>query len=278
MTGVGLGFASSVCWGIGDFIGGLLARRVGAIVVLYANQFTGLVLAFGSVLLFAGSGLNAEQAAWAAGAGALACMALGAFYRALAIGPISVVVTLSALGVVVPVIVGLLRGESPSELQGVGIALAVSGGVLVAREPGGGHAKASRVAMGLAMIASVGFGLFFVGVEEAAQADAVWAVAAVRCGGVGTLILLWPILRPKLRTGRPVAGPLMSVGVFDVGANAFYAAATTFGLLSLIAPAASLYALVTVVLARVFLGERVPPSRQLAIATALAGVVLIAAG
>lgn len=253
-----------------------MARRISAIVVLYANQIVGLLLASAALLFLAGDGLSGGEAAAAAGAGAFAALALGAFYRALAIGPISVVVTLSALGVLVPVAVGLADGESPTSLQGVGIAMAVAGGVLVAREPGGGFPHADRTAILLAVAASVGFGVFFVGIDAAAGSDAAWAVWSARAGGVVMLIAFWPLLRPDLRSARPFAGPLASVGAFDLGANAFFAVATTHGLLSLVAPAGSLYAAVTVILARVFLGERVPPARTAAIVVALAGVVLIA--
>lgn len=278
MLGISLGFASSICWGISDLLGGMMARRVSAIVVLYASQAVGFALALGAVLFLAGDGLPADEAAWAAGAGGIAALALGAFYRALAIGPISVVVTLSAMGVMVPVAVGLARGESPDAIQGVGVALAITGGMLVARGPAGDWPHASRTTMLLALGASLGFGTFFVGIDAAADSDPAWAVAAARAGGVGALILLWPLLRPDLRLARPIAGPVAAIGAFDVGANAFFAVATTHGLLALIAPAASLYSAVTVVLARVVLGERVPPSRVVAIAIAMAGVVLIASG
>lgn len=278
MLGVGLGFASSISWGISDLIGGIMARRISAIVVLYVSQAVGLALALGALLVLADDGLPAGEAAAAAGGGAFAAFALGAFYRALAIGPISVVVTLSALGVIVPVAVGLARGESPEAIQGIGIVLAISGALLVTRGPGGAWHHASRTAIALALIASLGFGVFFVGIDAAADSDPAWAVAAARGGGVGLLLALSPVLRPKLRTAKPVSGPLVAIGFFDVGANALFAVATTQGLLSLVAPAASLYSAVTVILARIFLGERVPAVRAVAIAIALTGVVLIASG
>lgn len=278
MLGVALGFASSLSWGVSDLVGGIMARRISAIVVLYVSQAVGLALALGAVVLLAEDGLPAGEAAAAAGGGAFASLALGAFYRALALGPISVVVTLSALGVIVPVAVGLARGESPEAVQGVGVVLAIAGALLVTRGPGGAWHHASRTAIGLALFASLGFGVFFVGIDAAADSDPAWAVAAARGGGVGMLVVLSPVLRPKLYTAKPIAAPLAAIGLFDVAANALFAVATTHGLLSLVAPAASLYSAVTVILARIFLGERVPAVRVVAIAIALTGVVLIASG
>lgn len=278
MLGVALGLGSSVCWGVADFIGGLLARRISVLTVLYVSQIAGLVLAFGMLVFLAGDGLATDEAWAAAGGGALGALALGAFYRALAIGPVSVVATLASLGVIVPVAVGLARGESPEEVQAAGMVLAVAGSVLVARESSAERRRANRTAVLLALLAALGFGIFFVGIDGAADSDAAWAVAAARSGGVGVLLLASPLLRPDLRAAKPYAAPLASIGLFDVSANALLAVATTHGLLSLVAPSASLYPVVTVILARIYLKERVPAQRAVAIAIALSGVVLIASG
>ena len=71
---------------------------------------------------------------------------------------------------------------------------------------------------------------------------------------------------------------LVGVGVGDTGATLLYAAATTRGLLSVVAVLASLYPVVIVVLARTVLSERVARPQLLGVAVALAGVALISAG
>ena len=126
MLGIALALGSSVAWGISDFLGGLQTRRASALAVLLVTQPVGLVLALAVALAFGGDRLSAAEVATALGAGALAVLALGAFYRAMALGSVSVVATIGALGVVVPVARGYrprrgarrpsgrLEGRSPS--------------------------------------------------------------------------------------------------------------------------------------------------------------------
>jgi drug/metabolite transporter (DMT)-like permease len=71
---------------------------------------------------------------------------------------------------------------------------------------------------------------------------------------------------------------LIAVGIADTAATLLYAAASTRGLLSIVAVLASLYPVVIVVLARVLLAERVARPQLAGVAVALAGVALISAG
>lgn len=131
---------------------------------------------------------------------------------------------------------------------------------------------------GLALVAALGFGWFFVAMGEAAQGGVFWAMLFNRATSVTLLVLATLALRPRLRA-RPVeAIPLVSIGVFDTTANALFAVATTKGLVSLAAVLGSLYPVVTIFLARAILSERISRLQQLGVATALTGVVLITGG
>ena len=81
------------------------------------------------------------------------------------------------------------RGDAPTAVQWVGIAFALAGIVLVSREPG--RSAAPRVAdgVGLALVAALGFGLFLVGLGEAAQESAPWAIATARSAPSLALLL-----------------------------------------------------------------------------------------
>jgi drug/metabolite transporter (DMT)-like permease len=279
MLGFLLGLAASASWGVSDFIGGLQTRRYSALSVLVVSQPIGLVLAYAVALAFGEDALSASKFALGMFAGATVVLALGAFYRAMALGSMSVVATIGALGVVVPVIGGIAQGETPEGLQAVGAAIAIPAVVLVAREPDPEWREAGRTSIGLAGLAALGFGTFFLALDGAADQDPAWAIAAARTGGVLVLAVgaLW--LRPSLPRARGrVLAALLAIGFFDILANSLYAVATNHGILPLVAVAASLYSAVTVLLARFVLGERLAGSQQLGIVVALGGVVLIAAG
>ena len=252
MLGLAFALSSSLCWGVGDFIGGLQARRVSLLRVLLVSQAAGLVVLV-VVVAVRGMGPPDVVKMLPAVAGGIACIAaLSAFYRALAIGTMSVVAPISATGVAVPVAVRVASGERPAALQLVGILAASVGVVLASRESGPGLAPkaGSRASVALALLAALGFGSFFVGLRISARVDLVWALVSSRAAAVAALIAAGIVL--SWVRERPPA----SVG----------------------AVAASLYPLTTVLLARVVLGEHVRRIQEVGIAAALAGVVLIAVG
>jgi drug/metabolite transporter (DMT)-like permease len=274
-----LALGASASWGISDFLGGLQARRFSALSVLVVSQPIGAVLAFAVVLGFGDDPLPASKFALAAFGGAAVMLALGAFYRAMALGSVSVVATIGALGVIVPVAGGIVQGEAPGGLQAVGAVVAVGAVLLVAREPDPEWREANRASVGLAALAALGFGTFFLALDGAASEDPAWAIVAARTGGVTLLLAIALWARPAIPRARgAVLAALLAIGFFDITANSLYAVATTHGLLPLVAVGASLYSAVTVLLARFVLGERLAPSQRAGIVVALLGVTLIAAG
>ncbi len=277
MLSVALALLSSVLWGTADFAGGLLSRRRAVLTVLVVSQVSAVLGAAALVVLVGGRRPDAEAVAWAAGAGMLGVSALAAFYRGLAIGTMSIVAPVSATGAVVPVLFGVARGERPGGIQAVGIALALVGIVLAAREPG--EARAARASIALAAVAALGFGSFFVGVEQATRSAGVpWVILLVRSGEVALLGLAVAMTRPRIPVEPRLLGALAAIGALDVAANATYALAATKGLLSVVAVVGSLYPAVTVLLARGFLHERVSRLQEAGVVAVLAGVVAISAG
>jgi len=278
VLGIVLALASSVAYGVSDFLGGLQSRRIAALTVLLVSQPVGLVLSLAFALIFGGSALSTEETAIALAAGVVIVVALGAFYRAMALGSVSVVATIGALGVVVPVVAGLAGGEQPSAVQMVGSVAAIVGVVLVAREPDPEWRAAGRAAVGLAGLAALGFGTFFWLLDASSGPEPAWTIVAVRLAGVVTLLVAAIRVRPSMAIPREMLPALLAIGVCDVTANSLFAVATNHGLLSLVAVAGSMYGAVTVLLARVVLGERLVRSRQVGVVVALAGVAMVAAG
>jgi drug/metabolite transporter (DMT)-like permease len=280
VVAVALALASSLFWGTADFIGGLQARRRSLVTVLLLSQVAAVTIAVALVL---GSGdplPDLGAAAVAVGAGGAGCAALAAFYRGLAIGTMSIVAPVSAAGAIVPVLAGVVSGERPGTLQVIGIAVALVGIVLAAREPA--HVEAGgnlRAAVGLALLAALGFGSFFVLLDHATEDSGVpWAILLTRAGQVSLLVIAFAVVRPALPERLSECGPMLLAGTLDVVANVFFAIATTKGLLSVVSVVGSLYPAVTVVLARVVLAERVSRSQQAGVVATLAGVAAISAG
>ena len=280
MLAVALGLGSSLCWGLADFFGGLQSRKRAALAVLLVSQGVALALLIPFAFALGDELPSATAAAWAALAGSAGIIALGAFYRALAIGTMSVVAPISATAAAVPVLVGLAEGERPSGLQVAGMAIALAGVILASREPiEEGGDPPNRTAIGLALVAAAGFGTFFVGLDRAsADADVSWVIVVSRSCSLLLLVIAALALRPALPRDGGSLALLGMIGVLDLGANGLYALATQEGLLSVVSVLGSLYPAVTVVLARVVLAERVARVQEVGVVLALAGVVAISAG
>ena len=131
----------------------------------------------------------------------------------------------------------------------------------------------------LALVAALGFGTFFVGLDASADVDVWWALLAARVASFSMLCVAVAVVRPELPRSPRTLGFIAAIGAGDLAANACFAAATNEGLLSVVSVLASLYPVVTVLLARA-LPRRVAcgASRSFGIAAALTGVALIASG
>jgi drug/metabolite transporter (DMT)-like permease len=277
-----LGLAAAMLYGSGDFLGGMATRRAHVLTVLTLVETAGVIVAL-AVAAASGGSASLAGLAWGVSAGMVGGLGLIVFYAGLAAGPMSVVAPVSGLvSTVLPVAVALAGGERPGVgvyagalLCLVAIVLASSAGDTgPARQPGRlGRAIAYGTASG------VSFGLFFLLIRNAGQSGAVWPVAAGRVGELAIVLAAAAVLRPGLlrEAGRSVPLAAVGAGVIDVLANICYVAATRTGMFGLAVVLASLYPGVTVLLARVVLGERLRWVQRVGLGLAAIGVLLVAA-
>ena len=281
MVAVALGIGTALCWGVADFLGGIRTRRLTLAAVLLVSQFTGLAVI--AVVVGVGSveAPAAGDVAPALVAGVCQLAGIAALYRALAIGTMSVISPVSASGAAaLPVVVGLATGERPGPLVFAGMAAAFVGVTLASRTPDSAQSgAASRQGLELAAVAALGFGGFYVGMDAAVDdIDPFWALLAARVSAGIALIAVLLVVRPRLEAPLADLPSLALIGLLDVGANACFTLGTETGLVSVVSVLASLYPVLTVVLARALLGERLVAIQTAGVAFALTGVALIAAG
>ena len=278
MLAFAISLASAVSWGVSDFLGGLTSRRVPVLGVLAVSQPAGLVLIALVIAIFGADPIPADNFAIAALAGAASLGGLWAFYAAMAMGTVSVVAPIASLGVVVPVAVGLARGDAPAAIQLIGLVPAIAGVVILGYEEHPEHAGIARRSIVLAIVAGLGFGIFFTGLDIASSDRPGWAVLAVRVGGVITVAIALLISRPRLAAVSGSIAVLLTIGFFDVLANTLFAVASTKGVLPVVAVGGSMYPAFTIALAHGVLGERLARIQWAGVLLALLGVALIAAG
>lgn len=278
MAAIVLALGSSLVWGCADFLGGLLSRRLALAAVTIISQAAGFVV----LLVWLGAdGFHLDGRALGFGllAGIGGGIGLAAFYRALAVGTMSVVSPVAACGALVPFGLALATGERPSILVVGGAVAALAGAVAASIEEHGSGVPGRRQGALLAVGAAIALGLFiyFLGLAGK-HGETLSALVGARTGSLGLLVAGAVVLRSQLRLSRRDVPVLAALGLLDTGANALFVLASARGYLSIVAVLGSLYPVVTVLAAHVILGERISWLQRAGVALALGGVAVVAYG
>lgn len=277
---IALALMSSVVWGTSDFIGGMLSRRNPAHVVVALSQAVGLAAVTVLALILGGFGHQVDWVGPALIAGASIAAGMVMFYTALATGAMGIVSPIAALGVLVPVGVGLGQGDKLSTTTGIGVVLAVLG-VLLASGPEL-RVQAHVTSIALAGGSAVCFGIAMLFLAVGAEADPVmslWGMRATSSIGVTIAILIIPRRRPTafaIRRGDVLL--VMLAGVGTSAANLLFQLASLRGYLSVVSVLASLYPAVTGLLAWIVLHQRLQRTQLVGIIAVLGGVALVSLG
>ena len=268
-----LALGASLAWGLADFFGPLVSRSVGTLRVLFWAQIAG-VAALVLAVAIRGEGPAGWQVLLAILASLGGMLGLFAYYRGMVEGAMSVVAPIAGVSAIIPVVFGIATGDNPSGPQVAGIACALVGVGLASIEH---HEGSRRVAagVGLALLAALGFGFYFPWMHAAGKVDFWWASLVFR---TTALLLVTGIVAARhapVRLGRRPVAIAAACGIGDTIGNVLFAASSGKGLVSLTAVLASLYPVVTVLLAASILHERVARTQKAGIVLTLAGVVLI---
>jgi len=279
LIALSLSLAACLGWGVADFLGGLKSRQLAVFSVLMIPSIFGLgaVLA---IVLVRGAGPPDNPALLLAVVGGIAGVAaMFCLYRGLSIGSMAIVAPISAAGVILPVIVGLAAGDSPTFLQKLGMAAAIAGAVLASREKNAdGNGNRLAAGVGLAIGSAIAAGIFFVVMDRASEADPYWAAFLMRLSYFIFLVIIFLLKKPPIRIKKAHLPAIIVLGIFDSLAGFAYALATTHGMLGLVAVVGGLYPAVTVLLSILILHEKPQAIQFIGVLLAVGGVTLISAG
>jgi drug/metabolite transporter (DMT)-like permease len=274
LTALALALGASLAWGVADFVGPLWGRTWGAIRVMLWAQVFGL-LGIAAAVAIRGEPPTHWAVFYAAPAALSGTLGLYAYYRGMAVGAMTVIAPIAGASAAIPVVFGIATGDSPSTAQIAGIACAIVGVALASVEHSSGSAKLVAGA-GLAVLAAIGFGFYFPPMHAAGKADFWFASLVFRATALLVVASAWAVRRPELRLPRKALVVVAAVGLGDMLGNVLFAASAGRGLISLTSVLASLYPVVTVLLAARVLHERIARVQRVGIVLTLVGVVLIA--
>jgi drug/metabolite transporter (DMT)-like permease len=272
---------SALLVGGADFVGGFASRRLSPVVVAATAQALGLALGLAVALAWGADDLTRRDVALSLASGVLIGMGFACFYAAMATGLISLVAPATAVtGAIVPVVVGLARGERPGAAALVGIPVTLAAVTVVSLTPSGRERSTGRVpgSIVLAVAAGLAFGGFYVVFAEIGEGAGMWPVPLQRVTSTALLVALASLLRAPLREAPRAARLASAVAVLEVAATAFLLLALQRGPLVVASVLASLYPVTTVLLAAAVLHERLTRTQLAGVALALAAVVLVSTG
>jgi drug/metabolite transporter (DMT)-like permease len=269
------GLAASMCWGSGDFTGGLASRRATASRVVIAVYLVGFVLLVALALAGHEPIPRPVDLLWGALSGAVSVVSLIAFYSALSSGKMGVAAPVSAvLTAALPVIFSALTVGLPTPLQlgGFGLGLLAIG--LISRPE---RTNVPPKGLGLAALAGCGFGCFFILISRVSPGAIFWPLAVARLTSVVALLSVMRLRREQILLGASVAPLVLLAGILDAVGNAFFVLAAHSGRLDVAAVLSALYPAATVLLATLVLRERATRIQAAGIMLGLVAIPLISA-
>jgi drug/metabolite transporter (DMT)-like permease len=281
-----LGLGAAITYGTADFIGGLVTRRNPVARVVVLSKVAGLVLYLAAVPLLIEASDLGRAWAWGLAAGVAGSVGVGFLYRGLARGRMSVVAPITAvLSAVIPLLFGLAIGERPSPIQLIGVAVALLAVALVSTAPDplapadpSPRGRLARSGVLDAQVSGVGIGAFLILITRAGEDSGSWPLMAARVAEIAIMAVVLVASQSGIRPDRGTGKAIATTGVLDSAANLLYLIGTRLELISVVAVLTSLYPAATVLLARVFLRDRLSRGQVVGLGLALAGVIMLTAG
>lgn len=272
-----LALVTAVCFGVADFLGGTLSRRLPQLTVLLLSQATVVVATLPRLLTDPPAGDVGAAVAWGAFGGVAVAVGIAALFRALAIGTMGVVAPLAGLSVIVPLMGGVSAGEPLGPVLVVGIVAAVVGTMLTSGpELRVGDLKVSARPILLALLSAVGFGVSSLTIARGSAHD----VTSTLLANAVTALVVYAVVAVARRhvpraSGWPLVG-ILTIGVLGFVANLCFAVASLSGLLSVVAVLASLFPAVTALLGWWVHKERLKLVQVVGVVLVLGGAAVIA--
>ena len=268
------GVLSAATWGAGDFIGGIASRRTTPYRVLFLAEIAGMI-PFTLLAILLGEAMPPmTDMLIGAGSSLIGLTGLLFLYRALASNQMTIAAPVSALfAALIPVIFGFfaLGIPSPAILSGFALAFAA---VWLISQTGGTNWRFSLWELRIPLLSGLFFGLYFLTLHRATLNAFFWPLAAARFAGFLALGLYALIARQPALPPREIWGLSIVNGLLDIGGNAFYVLAAQTGRLDVAAVLSALYPASTVLLARIFLRERITWLQAVGVLLAFTAIVL----
>ncbi|MBE3068257.1 MAG: DMT family transporter [Chloroflexi bacterium] len=277
MISILYGLTSALTWGAADFCGGLASRKTKAYQAVLFGEVVGLALLLAATFLSGEAPIGWFAWLLCSIAGSMGVLGLLLLFHSMTKGQMSVAAPVSALmAAVLPVVVGTFTEGFPGWLTLAGFALALAAIWFISQPEEGPKNMRLRLAdLSLPLIAGVSFGVYFILLHRGSQNGLFLPMVSSRLAGVVTMVIYTLVTRQAFLPAKSVWPLLILNGILDVSGNGLYILAGQAGRMDVAAVLASLYPASTVLLAGLFLHERLGRVQVVGVLTALAAIVLM---
>jgi drug/metabolite transporter (DMT)-like permease len=268
------GILSAATWGAADFMGGLASKRTSPYRVLFLAELAGMIPFTALALLLREPMPAASDMLIGAGSSLIGLAGLLFLYRALASNQMTIAAPVSALfAALIPVIFGFFALGVPSTPTLIGFTLAFAAVWLISQTDMTNW-RVNLSDLRLPLLSGLFFGLYFLTLHRATLNAFFWPLAAARFAGFLALGIYALIARQPGLPPRNLWGVSIVNGLLDIGGNAFYVLAAQTGRLDVAAVLSALYPASTVLLAWIFLKERITWLQTFGVLLAFIAIVL----
>ncbi len=277
MLSILFGLTSGLSWGAGDFAGGIASRKIGAYRAVIFQEIVGLCLVILAVLIIGEPIPSVHALTFAVLSGVAGNFGLLLFYHALGTRNMSIAAPVSALmTAILPVVAGSLTEGVPGPFILLGFLFALAAVWMISQDHDPERDRLQHLSdLVLPLMAGVGFGLFFILIHEATRESTIWPMIASRTTGVMIVGVVMLFRGEPWGVDRSVRVPVLGSGILDISGNLFFILASQTGRLDIASVLGALYPGGTVLLAWLFLKERLSRLQWIGIAAALAAIVLL---
>lgn len=272
---------SALLYGISDFFGGFATRKSRVLSVLLLSQCIGITLTLLILTITSFKQPSIQDILFGLAAGITGTMGLLILYKGIANSIVAIVSPISAvIGAIVPVIFALINGEKPNIMVSIGSIICLPAIIMITHDSGLGTKEKSVIKRSIlyGISAGIAFGIFFISLSCCNEEAGLWPLVAAKTASISIIVTSMVVLKQPFYIKSSGYIPGIIASVFDMGANILFMAATQLGMLSIAVIITSMFPAPTVVLARIFMHQKIPKVRLIGFILALVGIGLISAG
>lgn len=281
LIGIIFGIFTMISFGVQDFLMAKISRYIGSFrTSLWFVLLSFVVFIILALFLFTDSGINPFMIVLLIATGFVSVTAILSFTKGLEIGNISIIATIgNTWGAVTALLGFLILGQRISSFQILDICIIIIGTVLVSlnlKDIFKLNPNKIHVGLKYAFIAAITFGLYFFLLSFLTKALGWFDTAFLVTIPIILFLLLYGTLTGnKLRVKKSRMPLLFLIGLLSIVGLLSYNLGVTYNYTDIVAPVSSASPLVTIILASLFLKERLTNSQKIGVFLILIGLVLL---